>query len=474
MRRSRTRLAGACLGGGVLLALGACLEAPSLDECYSARDCPTAMACNQGFCGEPFPSTDGGFSDGPGDVSPPDVLPPDMLPPDGMTPDRGPPPTVVCEARRDDDGALAYEILHSEAGAGAVRVDAVPSGDRIAVIWQGPERVTRVACYAPDDVVPDADALLYGGGGVEVGRPSIVHQTRPPAAGEERGEERLIAAWIQGEGEGTELVVRGFDPACGEDRRGGASAAAHLADVQLTATPTRLTLATRYNALPTREIGQIHVELLGPGDVIAPGEVEGIGDTLVRSFAIADDGLSPAYALVSPFGVGPAQRDGFFVQRYGQIETLTLSEGETRRVYVDGLVPLGQTAFMVTWRMGADEGDRERHLAEVVLDGGRVRLETSKHFATVPGELDQPADLAFDEGLGRSAVVTADDGTVRFWSLDARDERTPSVELELVTGENPAIVVLGRGDYGVLYSTHLDGLTYLKLARVTCTAPVPQ
>lgn len=468
MRPMRRRLAGACLGGAVLMALGACLEAPSLEQCYSAQDCPTAMACNQGLCGGPLPPPDGGFPDGlrldhtvPIDMAP-DVVPPDMAPP----------PTVVCEARRDDDGALAYQILHIEEGEGAVRVDAVPSGDRVAVIWQGPDRATRVACHAPDDVVPDADALLYGGGGVEVGRPSIVHQTLPPAAGAERGEERLVAAWIQGEGEGTELVVRAFDPACGEGRRGGVSAATHLADVQLTAAPTRLTLATRYNALPAREIGQIHLEVLGPGDVIAPGEVEGIGDTLVRSFALADDELSPAYAIVSPFGVGPAQRDGFFVQRYGQVETLTLSEGETRRVYVDGLVPLGQTAFMVTWRMGADEGDRERHLAEVVLDGPRTRIETTKHFATVPGELDQPADLAFDEGLGRSAIVSADDGTVRFWSLDARDERTPSVELELVTGQNPAIVVLGRGDYGVLYSTQLDGLTYLKLARVTCTAPV--
>lgn len=468
MRRSRRGLrwliGGGLTGAGALLALGACLEAPSLDECYSARDCPTAMACTAGVCGVPVPSTDGGFVDGPRLDMLADTTPPDVTTPTDVTvpvPDAGQPAAVRCEALREDDGTLIYDIIHERESDAAVYVDAVHVDGRIAVVWQGPEPThTRVACHTPGGAT--SEPYLYEGRPIDAGRPSIARQP-----------DRLVAAWAGVAGANTQVEVQAFDLDCGEALASGALGAEGFADVQLAASRERLQVAARVGVGDDTGLGGLYYSELGRRLELAaaiPAD-----ELTLRSFALSDDGFGPVFALAGPHDAGGVVYDGVIAFRYNLFDArLTLSGVGITRAHIDGMLPIGGSAFVIGWSATDATGAVTRRLTEVTLDEVDPRIWAQKNYGTGAGRLDTPPDLAYDLDLARTVVVTADEGLVQFRSLAPRDLQTPLVTLDIAPGENPAVVVLDRGEYGVLYSTHLDGQTYLKLARVTCTALEPR
>lgn len=433
-RRGPRAALGGLVGFAALGAIGvACLEAPTLDDCYSVADCPGALFCVEGLCT-------------------------DELPDAGPEPDAGPPPSVTCAAELDDDGALAYDVLFQAPSGAPLRLDAVAVDGRLAVAWQGPESTTtRVACFTPGEAA-EADPFVFQGSDIGASRPAIA-----------RDDARLVAAWTDGKDDGSKVVVQGFGLDCVPGAATGQLDGDSFSDVQLAAGGGRLTLGARHTRRDRDQFGLLYFSELGPR--LTPGPFNVDARTVAHSFALADDGGGPAVSwtqfLEDPFG---ESGDDVVVVRSTNLQNpIRVSETGALRVAIDGMVP-STDGFTITWRVFPEGDDIERHVAEVRVQGVNPGIASQKQFTVAPGGLFQPADLAFDVGLDRTALVTADDGRVRFWSLDAGGD-TPVVELDLADGAHPAVVVMGDGHYGVLYGADLDGLTYLKLAQVRC-APV--
>lgn len=404
--------------------LTGCLEAPTLDACYSAADCPATMSCTAGACGPPIePPSDGALD---------------------ATPDAGP-PAPRCSVS-------AHVILHCAPGDGyairaaATRVD----GETVALIWQGPAVTdTRVACHRRGEAgVQALTEHPIGHLGSEA--PAII---ATPTA--------VLAAWVDDSSPTARLSVQAHDHGCvasGEDAHLEANGFGMLG---FAPNGDGAWLGVRY------DLGDLfyglHLTRVGPG--LGPDALPARPDTTARTFAIAADAAGLAVAWTTYYDEN--RRDEVFAGRraLGFARRPPVIETEAEGVGVDGLAEIAG-GFAIAWRR-SDGTQTERKLSVLRLDG-EPRVDRSVAVLTEPPDTT-PGTLAADPTLGRVALAAETEGEVKLWVVHPYSDEIDAVAIG--PGEYPAVVTLGPGLYGVAYGHRAGREGCLKWAEVACDLP---
>lgn len=462
----------------VALLLAGCLEAPTLDDCYSAADCPGAMACQAGACGPPLmPSRDGSMDFAVPDFRLPDGRLADSRVADGEALDVVMRDAIVdamvdamvdatADAIADATADYAVEpeprcrvvdvaVLHTAPSvAHEMRVDVARIDEMsVAIIWQGPEAdIVRVACHRPGVREPLVAAEH---------RVNRIGDARPAIAVEA---ERVVAAWVD-HGEPSWVKTQGHTrDRCAPMGEPAMVEATTFGQIGLASDAEGTTLAAQYN------LGELFYGLY-IGSVPWQGPLPPLAAAprlIARSFAIAadGDGIALAWTAYHDESAGDALWAARLHALNAEREPLLAVDG----IKVDALAPT-RGGFALAWRSVTEPGVLRNLWVVEVDDDPRVTRGVGVYHEP-PGAV--AGDLTVDAGGWAALTATSEGSTVTLWTVDPHAAVEDAVEgLAIAAGEHPAVVTIKPGVYGVAFGHRTNGEGHLKWAQVACDLPLP-